>query len=407
VFGLALAHHQMIVLAAPAVALLTGGPMIVVLRERSHRTALLGAAFVVPFVVSYALVPLAAAREPAISWGDVRDFASLVRLVGRADYGGLWHASRRAAEAQLLERLDVFFASIGRSVGPVALAFAPLGAWALTRKSRREGWALILFFVASGPLFAALNRVDIHSEARVAFFERFATMCHVPLAVLVGCGVGWLEARVGTVWPRWPAGGLFVALAALSLWGNLRIDFHEDRLGAAYARDLVHSAPDGSVVLLTGDMPAHAALYACGVEQNCGDRRILSPLQLHLAWKRVQVARRFPGLATPALPDGSVDIVGMIEYALATRPVYVHPELLAKEPRLAASFSFEPSLLLLSARRRVEPLPGDAREPEREIPCEACGIALPDLARPSMEAQVLAAYADTYARFRIAPWKGP
>src|SRR5262249_14319928 len=129
------------------------------------------------------------------------------------------------------------------------------------------------------------------------------------------------------------ANAIVLALAVAPLTPNLaRFDMSRNRIGIAYAHDLVRSAPDGALVLLTGDMPAHAALYACGVEQSCGQRLVLSPGQLFMPWKAAQVRRRYPDLEIMERSDGGIDLAGTVEGQLARRPVFIHPELLQKKP---------------------------------------------------------------------------
>jgi hypothetical protein len=345
--GLAAAHHMMFALAVPALASLAWPAF-----RRRARPALIAAATLlsaVPIAAAYALVPIAAAGNPILNWGEVEDFGSLVRLATRQDYGGLLHASRFPAKGQLLERLDVFFACLGRSVLPIGIVLATAGAFWLFRKNRREGTAMILAFIVSGPVFAAMNAIDIHSEARVAFFARFTTMCHVAVGILIGCGVAWTQIRIVSWRERFPAGTLLAAVSVLSVAHHMRIDLSRDRIGAAYSHDLVSEAPDGSLVLLTGDMPAHAALYACAVEHACGERIFVSPLKMYMPWYMAQVRRRHPALSIPTDGNGSVDLGQMIEDEIARRPVLAHPELLDKKPFLAHRFAWAPGPLLVRA----------------------------------------------------------
>jgi len=348
--GLAAAHHMMFALAMPALAVLAWPAF------RRRITFALPILFFVPIAAAYAMLPVAAARDPILSWGEVRDLRSLVHLVTRQDYGGLLHPSRFPASGQLLERLDVFFACIGRSVFPTGLVIAAAGTVWLWLRNRREGAAMLVAFVVSGPLFAAVNAIDVRSEARVVFFERFTTMCHVPIAVLVGCGVAAIGARIRSWRERFPGGAVLAAVCVVPLIGNLRIDLSRDRTGETEASDLVKSAPDGSLVLLTGDAPAHAALYACGVEHACGARIFLSPLKTYMPWYMAQVRRRHPNLSLPVDGGGSLDLVRMIADEIARRPVLAHPELLRKKPDLAKRFSWAASPPLVRAYPMTDPL---------------------------------------------------
>jgi hypothetical protein len=347
--GLAAAHHLMFALAAPALAVLIGPAVHRLARERPIAVAALPLLFAVPIATSCAIIPFAAARDPILSWGDVSDLGSLAHLVTRQDYGGLLQASRFPAEGQLLERLDVFFESTAASVLPIGLVFAAAGALWLFRRSRREGTAVLVAFLFAGPAFAAMNAIDIRSEARALFFERFTTMCHVPIGIMIGCGVAWLEFGLRTWRQRFPGGAILAAVAVLPVAGNLRIDLSRDASGPAYARALVSEAPDRSLVLLTGDLPAHAALYACGVERICGARIIVAPLRTHMPWYLAQVRRRHPDLSMPIDGHGSLDLARMIPDEIGRRPVLAHPELLKKQPDLAHRFTWTPGPLLVRA----------------------------------------------------------
>src|SRR6185295_10981723 len=88
--GLSLAHHPMAVLSLPALAILVAKPLRRHVAGRPAAAASLLGWVVLPGVASYALLPLAAARHPYISWGDVHDLRSWFHLVSRQDYGGLF-----------------------------------------------------------------------------------------------------------------------------------------------------------------------------------------------------------------------------------------------------------------------------------------------------------------------------
>jgi hypothetical protein len=324
VLGLGFAHHPMIVLSLPCLMVLVGRLV------RQHALAL-----VIPAPI-YLLVPLAASRDPYLSWGDVHDLSSLVHLVTRQDYGGPLRASRHLAEGQLLERLDAFGAATFSSFGPIGSLLIAVGAIVAWKRDRRVGAALLIAALFTGPLFAAMNAFDIHSVYRVAFFERFFGMCHVALAVLVGFGAARIDE-----WARAsrPLAAIALFAAALGpLAPNLvRLDMSSNRIGIDYARDLVASTPDGSLVLLKGDMPTQAALYACGVERLCGNRIVLAPGQLSMPWRRAELERRYPDLSLPT-GDSETVVARLVEQELARRAVVVHEELVdqaATGPRAA------------------------------------------------------------------------
>ena len=383
--GLSLAHHHMVVLAFPALAILIAAPLRRDARDRPRAIAGAFLCALAPPLFFYALIPFAASRYPLPSWGDVHDLGSLWHLVTRQDYGGLAHASRRLVDGQLLERLDAMSDATAESFGIVGVLLFLAGALWGIRYERRTCVALLAAIFCSGPIFAALNAFDIHSEYRIAFFERFTTMCHVPFAVMVGVGAAQLE-RWLVASPRLSlraARTTVAVLAALAVGPRLTslasFDLSGDRLGLAYAHDLVGSTPDGALVLLKSDMASQAALFACGVEDRCGNRMLVTPGQLWMPWKRRELARRYPGLPLPPSDVASTSR-WLVEQSLPSRPVFIHPELV--DEVVHGDLSTLPSLLLFRVYPNEPALRFDLPKFRAELEdivrgrrCEGCSLA--------------------------------
>jgi hypothetical protein len=383
--GLAAAHHHMIALAFPALAILVAKPLMRFVRKRPARSAALAVATIAIPASFYALLLYVASRHPLASWGDVRDVADLVRLVTRQDYGGTLHASRHVVAGQTLDRLDIYFSGVATSLGVVGTLLALVGVAAAFRADRRMAIALVAAFVCAGPLFAVLNAFDVHSAYRVAFFERFATMSLVPIAALLGVGAAALDARARAnprIGPR-VARAMSLAVAAVTVaplaFAANSVDFHNDALSVAYAHDLVTSSPDDALLLLKGDMASQASLYVCAVEQRCGHRIILAPGQLWMPWKRRELAERYPALPLPpAAAPSKTRWLALTE--LSRRPVLVHPELVGD---LAPSeMTILPSALLFRVYANEGALRDDLprfREEAKSLAtsrqCEGCSLS--------------------------------
>ena len=399
--GLAFAHQHMIVLAIPALAILVGPAFLRCAGERPRAARALVLGTLALGALPYALIPLAASRGPLPSWGGVHDLRALVELATRHDYGGVLRASRHAAQGQLLERLDAFLLSTYQSFGAIGTLLALIGIGSGWRRHRATSVALLVAFFSTGPLFAAMNTFDIHSDYRILFFERFATMSHVPVAVLVGLGAAWAKQRLGDpdLIPRLPprraaafsraSFGLVAIAATLPLLDSIAaLDFAENTRGRTYAHDLVDSATDGALVLLKSDMASQAALFACAVEHRCGDRIVIIPGQLWMPWKKRELQRRYPALPLPP-DDVAAPARWLAEHSQGTRSVFVHPELLEEVVR--SDLASLPSGLLF----RVYP---DQRSFHADIPafrgassaiatrqrCEGCVLVRG--ARPSFAA---------------------
>jgi hypothetical protein len=184
------------------------------------------------------------------------------------------------------------------------------------------------------------------------------------------------------------------------LFATHDLDFHRDRLGIAYAHDLVASTPERSLVLLKGDMATQAALYVCGVERRCGERIVLAPLQWAMPWKLEQDRRRHPELelgdAMPRDFVGAQGVAELVRREISRRPVFVHAELL--DDALRGEESAVPSTLLYriypdERALRADP---DVRTKLAAMSsgagCEGCSLPRPARPYPSLEAQLDEAY---------------
>lgn len=368
--GVAAAHHMMIALAAPAMGIL----VLPALRARRswREWGLLSCAFLIPVLLAYSLVPLAAARDPALSWGDVHDASSFVRLVARSDYGGVFSAVHGAGHGTGWARMVAWGQLVATGFGSVAILLAAVGLVFELRRRRASGIAFLAAVVTTGPFFSWLNAVAIETPSGLAFFERFTTMSAVPLAILAGAGVASVaEHARGAPWARRAAAVALGALLTLCFFQARDVDLHQDRRGVAFAHDLVTSTPDNSLLLLTGDAPTNAALYVCAVERACGTRVALAPGTLFMPWAMAQARRRHGDVAIPWESGPALRRTHEIAVlAASTRPVFVYPDLLEKDSML------ERTLLPLPAHLLFRLWPRDADAVEEQAAFEASARSL-------------------------------
>jgi Protein O-mannosyl-transferase TMEM260-like len=405
VFGLSLGHHHMALLGLPALAILVAGPVRESVRGRPLRIAALIAAALIPFLFSVGLLWIAARRDTLVSYGDVHDLGSLLRLLTRTDYGGVWSASRHPSPEPSSGRIGAFALIAYRGMGPLVLGFALVGTLALTRSDKRLLAALTLAAIMAGPLFAALNRVRVDDEAGLAFFERFTTMADVPIALLAGIGAAALAAAIPSALPgrRW-LGVLCGLLPGLALLPKASaVQPRRDRIAPAFARDLVAGVPDGSLVLISGDLYTGAMQYACAVENACGRITLFAPGQMFLPWKLAALKRRHSDVD---LPEGKIGLAStheIVERALAHRAVFVMPSLLLRDEAMSHEFAFVPSRLLLrvvkepaDAKKLREPFLALARALADGKECSGCASDPRDVYRPSRHVEILEAYSTMY-----------
>jgi hypothetical protein len=401
--GMASTNHQMIALSAPTLALLVAPGAAHALRGRPKRVLLLLAIFVAIVATGYSVVLLAAGHDARVSWGDVRSVADLARLFTRADYGGPLSAALGTTEGGASARALLFGVSTLHAFGPIALMLAVVGAASAWRRSRRLALALALGPLVSGPLFAMVNAIPIGRPGTDAFMERFFTMAHVPLALLVAMGIAAIEVHGREA--RWPMAVALPILAGVGPFSLLCLapeaDLRDDRLGAALVHDLVAPLEPDALLLVAGDALVSAATYACAAERACEARAIFSPGQLHMPWRQRQLVRWYPGFAIDGEPPPSA--VDLIARNLDARPIYIAPALLDLVPDLRVAYDYSarglwlrvvPSANMPSERAAIE---ADGREMlEDHGTCTGCVPAVAASAAGDLDGPLVGLYSTAF-----------
>lgn len=399
--GLGLAHHELFLLGLPALLVMVARPLSSALRAGRVRARELGLALAVPFASCQLLLWIAAARAPIVSMSELAGVAGLWQVLTRAESGGLFGAARVASVEPAGERVGALALLLFESFGPLALALALLGTFRLLRERRPACVGLLLAVAVPGPFFAAASRVAVEGEVQLAAFERWTTMVHPPLAVLAGVGLVAFYSLVSRQLPRRGVVSLLAALIpALPLVAGVApVDLSGDRAGGSFARDFLHGLPDGSLVLVSGDFYNGVALYACAVEARCAAIRVVAPGLLAKPWRRAQHERRYPDVP---LPEGRMVLARsheLVASQLPLRPVYVVPNLLARDAELERRFRFRPEGLLARVYPDDDAVKADtarhlalASEMAEGRGCEGCTLDPASVYRPSPHVLVLMAY---------------
>lgn len=394
VFGLGVGHHQMLLLAAPGLLVLLW-PLLKRMKGLRSWLGLVGAALL-PLLGSVALLWLAARREVETSWAELSSFSTLMAHVTRQEYGGLLSASSRHWPFWILRRQSAYWELLSGSVGIIGVMFGLLAGIAVAVRHRsRLAVALCITFVLSGPVFFGINRVELTFEEHLAWCERFASMSHVPLVMLLGLGV---EAAMQWTRDRSSLGsiGLFAIPPFVWLQPALtatRLDLSDDYLGLSFARDLIERTPDRSVLFLRGALHRVLGEHQCAVYRACGERVVVSA---YSSWRYERIRNLHPELRLP--PWSAQFRSGLrpiIDAVLPERDVFISPELAARYPDLLSRYRFEPDLLLF----RLAPIETDLSRSLRAsaVSALAGGCAtcqrLPEwLPRPTMHAQEFRQY---------------
>jgi hypothetical protein len=290
VFGLALGvHHVTVALTLPALAWLvyaTAGA-----RFFTSRRLLYAALCALAGLAIYAYLPIAAARDPVLNWGDPRTVQRLWWHVTGRQYQSYFSFSPGALWMQAL----VFGRRLVREFSPwwlpAALALAVIGLHAPFQRDRILFWfiVLVIVFNAAYPLtYAIAEDMDAY------YLPTFMTA-----AVAAGVGAHVVLAAAAARAPRLAllaaAGSLLVPLVALA--ANFRFN---DRSGYFIARDYAENiarAVEPGGTLLTLDWQVYAPLlYLRTIEGFRRDVTVIDVNLLRRSWYVDFLQRTYPRL---------------------------------------------------------------------------------------------------------------
>jgi len=336
-------HHATLVLIAAPVAIVFAATRVTPAGRGARRAdaRLPYAAAILAFLAALTPIlylPIAAAFEPAFSWGDVRSPGALLDQLLRRDFGtGTLMAPAIVANEVLMNGESAsplgmrHFLRMGAELRhvlgwpAVALALAGL-AWCL----RRSRGLLLLVLLATLAIVLFYSRVNAPVTPLYTGITRpFALLPHLLIAFLAGLGVAWRFHAAGPYAVRGSSTYALVALLALCAvpaigrWSEFRSRPH------GFTRDFglnfAAGMPAGSLVFSNGDYFRNSLLYA---RLGLGERTDLAPIEQPLLSRRwyVDQLRRRGTLELPpgflALgADSSSNLRALIDLNIGERPI--------------------------------------------------------------------------------------
>ncbi|MBI4717597.1 MAG: DUF2723 domain-containing protein [Planctomycetes bacterium] len=215
--GLGLGNHHTIALAGAAVGawVLIQQPRLV----RRGRLMLAGAAAFALGLLPYLYLPVRAAADPPLNWGNPRTLGLFWKHVTRSQYGaaGPMAVASARSPARLGSQLCYLGESITDDLTPWAVGAAGLGMVVLWRRARALVLLVALWVISTGVVFALLGNYDLDRVSQWVmrvFFIPVSLILALPIAALLGAVAEGCVTRLR----RAPmAGG--AALAAIMLAG--------------------------------------------------------------------------------------------------------------------------------------------------------------------------------------------
>lgn len=316
VFGLGLAHHLTIALAAPFAAIL----VLATARRRAFRPGvwLAPAIAVLPGLALYAYLPIRAAANPPLNWGRPFTWEGFWWVVTAENYRrhtGHWELLRPEAGATF----------VGHLIDQFPLVLLPLAAWGAYRLTRRDGPVALLLLGTAAAL--TVYRLTYRVTGVDAYL--------IPLDLVVAVGLGLGFAGLPAWPPRLPGrvrrlvdlGA--VALVLVLMGGHAaatyaRVDLSREFEPRRYGVDTLAAMPPRAILLTDRDEQTFSLWYAQHVLGVRSDVALVSPALLSAEWYQNHLRAIYPDLAVGDLgrPIGS-RVLELIGQNVDRRPVVV------------------------------------------------------------------------------------
>jgi hypothetical protein len=341
--GLAATNHQTIVFAAPAFLvllvsgtrkLLSGRAVVSMTPLGLARHAAIVAGLVVVGLLPYLYLPLAAASDPGLNWGDPRTPQALVHHVLRSDYGTFsLTVSEGAVSGSRVEHLEILLGNLYHGFTAPGSLLAIAGLWWLWRRRPVVGLTVTLAFLGTGPGFVAFANPSLSNPVAYGVIERFYILPAVFAAVAIGAGayqvLSWALALARMREPARLAPIVGTALLAVPVGGAVahfeRVDHSENRLARHFGEDTLAPLEPGALFIADGDVVTIVVDYLQLVEGVRRDVTMLNIQKLKLATYVRQMRRQHPGVVIPfeSYTEGGDQLAQLVEANLGSRPVYV------------------------------------------------------------------------------------
>lgn len=217
---------------------------------------------VVVGLLPYLYLPIAAAFDPPVVWGDPLSLSGFLDIALRREY---WARAWVASPADVVAVLADYATTLARELGWLGLPLALAGAVALVR---RHG-AVALLLVAA--MLGNVATMALHGSREDLFvWHRYYIPSVLVMALLAGLGAQALTARA---WA--PLRLLPLAVPALLLvTGWPHFDRSRHRIAEEFARTLLAELPPGATLQAADDNVLFPLLYLTLVDGYRGDVRV-------------------------------------------------------------------------------------------------------------------------------------
>jgi len=295
VLGLSLTHHPTILFLAPAFVLL----LVYISPKQILKLNILLPAILL-FVLGllpYLYLPIRAAQNPPLTWGDPDTVGRFLHHVLRKDYGTFAVGAGAYYKPYNFEVLAFYFSSITAHfafIGPLLVL-----AGAILYPKNKQFFFLLLAFVFLGPILIFLTRLQItgNIDAKGAIQELF-TVSYVILGIFIGLGLSEILQRAPGVLKR-PTHIIALIFLVPLILNFPKVDQNKNFIFEDYGRQTFEILPQNSVVFVFGDRLSMISKYLQVAEGKRPDLKIINITLLPDDWYKENLKKFHPDFSFP------------------------------------------------------------------------------------------------------------
>ena len=366
--GMALTHHQTIVLIYPAIIFLIYKKGLAFLAKKTNILSIvvsvvLGA---LPFFV---LLISIAAKKPFLNWGEVTGIGGAFDALLRRDFGTFSSylvGFEAQAQTPYLDEILYYLKYVVFDFSILGALLSILGLRYLWTKEKRLFYFITIGIFVSGFVFLSYAGFPISDTFNQATVRRFMMLPNIFITLFLAFGfyaildqLKQIETK-GAV-ERW---GIGFGIACLSLtfifpffMNFTKANNRQNWLTYKYTLDSFADTPDDALIMLSGDIPNMTVDYFRLVEKKEQDKRItFTPGQFHLSWFIPQLLGEYPDLLIPLPEKGKLftSATQVVDANYGRWPIYVGPDLVANDPKLEEKYVLYPKNLLFLVKKKGE-----------------------------------------------------
>ncbi len=268
-------------------------------------------------------LPIRAAQDPVVNWGDPSSWRNFWRVITRADYGGLKLHPEESVLAwtplSIIKQSGYFVETFATNLSIGGIVLGLFGLFSLCRNRDHRAWTLgiLVVWIISGPAFFVLSNLPQDADSTSAILQ--------PYLIVPTLLWGYFMVAGGTFLIRpWAPRSVFAVVLLVMLgaktwaWESFRHDFY----AYDYARSLLRTMPQGAVLYDPDDTTHFSIQVLQLVEKRRPDVMLLSFFRTR--WGYEQLKKRWPEFL-PAVPmrNGPELQNALWNYSAHKRPFFV------------------------------------------------------------------------------------